>query len=301
MSILVVRPGSLGDTILTLPIIDAISRKHPKQRIVLLGAKQFAFLMPPNVTLDSFDSVNWTWVFENDIPRSRLSSLGIDMAYVILKNCQTTVRNLEAAGVKTIHASSQPEQAKSIVETLCERLSLPVPPRKPYLDKIVEKKTARRVWVAPGSGSRKKNAPLTLFSGICNILKTLGLSEVHITLGESDAWLREENEFVEFARGLNAEILHDTQLNKIITTCSNDCIFIGNDSGASHLAAALNIPCVLFFQTTDFRVWAPWAPVKNLFILDSKKTRPHENECLRHFLTQSLNSLQLHQNTLALL
>ena len=34
-------------------------------------------------------------------------------------------------------------------------------------------------------------------------------------------------------------------------------IFVGNDSGISHLAAAVETPVVAFFRTTDPRVWSP--------------------------------------------
>ncbi len=37
-------------------------------------------------------------------------------------------------------------------------------------------------------------------------------------------------------------------------------IFIGNDSGISHLAAAVRTPCLTMFETTDPAVWAPRGP-----------------------------------------
>lgn len=298
MSILLVRPGALGDTILTLPIVDAISHRRPEQTLTLLGAKQYEFLMPPHVKVESFDSIEWTWVFEEDKPCSRLSSSSVDMAYVILKNFHTPVRNLESAGIRTISASSLPEPATGIVKTLCERLSLPVPPRKPYLENFTNNKTSHHVWIAPGSGSRKKNAPISLFHDTCNLLKTIGDFEFHVTLGESDTWLLQENDFLDFVEGISAKVFYKKTLNELVANCCNSCFYIGNDSGASHLAAALNIPCILFFQTTDFRVWAPWVPMKNLFIHDSKTFYAKDIRHLERFVTQSLANLQPNLNPL---
>jgi ADP-heptose:LPS heptosyltransferase len=34
-------------------------------------------------------------------------------------------------------------------------------------------------------------------------------------------------------------------------------VFVGNDSGISHLAAAVGTPMQTFFRTTDPKVWAP--------------------------------------------
>lgn len=300
MTILLVRPGALGDTILTLPIIDAISHKHPEQTVILLGSKQFEFLMPPNVKVESFESIDWMWVFQDDKPRSRLPSFSVDTAYVILKNFQTPVGNLESAGIRTIHASSQPEPAISIVKTLCQRLSLPVPPGKPYLENVTSKKISNLVWIAPGSGSRQKNAPLTLFYETCNILKTIGGFEFNITLGESDTWLLQENDFLDFVERISAKVFYNKSPKELVSIICNHCFFIGNDSGASHLAAALNIPCVLFFKTTDFRVWAPWVPMENLFIHDLNNAYTNKLKCLKHFVTQSLAALQTDQNILGM-
>jgi ADP-heptose:LPS heptosyltransferase len=35
-------------------------------------------------------------------------------------------------------------------------------------------------------------------------------------------------------------------------------LFIGNDSGPAHIAAAFNIPVLVFFGPSDEEVWAPW-------------------------------------------
>ena len=34
-------------------------------------------------------------------------------------------------------------------------------------------------------------------------------------------------------------------------------VYVGNDSGISHLAAACGVPCVVLFGPTDPRIWAP--------------------------------------------
>jgi heptosyltransferase III len=40
-------------------------------------------------------------------------------------------------------------------------------------------------------------------------------------------------------------------------------VFVGNDSGISHLAAAVGTPAVTFFSNTDPKVWAPRGPSVN--------------------------------------
>jgi ADP-heptose:LPS heptosyltransferase len=103
----------------------------------------------------------------------------------------------------------------------------------------------------PGSGSRKKVWPLDRFLDLVRYLqKHLGPaegSEVHKTFEE-----------MEREMGANAPILLKglslLQLASVMEGCR---LFVGNDSGVSHMAAALGIPTMAIFGPTDPRVWSP--------------------------------------------
>ena len=36
------------------------------------------------------------------------------------------------------------------------------------------------------------------------------------------------------------------------------CVFVGNDSGPAHMAAAFGVPCVVLFGPTNTETWGPW-------------------------------------------
>ena len=36
------------------------------------------------------------------------------------------------------------------------------------------------------------------------------------------------------------------------------CLFVGNDSGPAHMAAAFGLPVVVIFGPSDPRIWGPW-------------------------------------------
>jgi len=55
--------------------------------------------------------------------------------------------------------------------------------------------------------------------------------------------------------GLMATNLTLGQLAALIKSCD---MFIGNDSGPMHMAAALDVPIVAFFGPSDPKVWSPW-------------------------------------------
>ncbi|MBI3683592.1 MAG: glycosyltransferase family 9 protein [Acidobacteria bacterium] len=94
--------------------------------------------------------------------------------------------------------------------------------------------------IHPFSGSRRKNWPLDLFRELAE-----GLSselEVRWTAGPEE----ELPEAVRF-----------TRLDDLGQWMAGARIFIGNDSGIGHLAAAAGTPVVALFGPTDPRVWTP--------------------------------------------
>jgi ADP-heptose:LPS heptosyltransferase len=47
-------------------------------------------------------------------------------------------------------------------------------------------------------------------------------------------------------------------LSELKTLLSKAALFIGNDSGPAHMAAAFGIPVVVFFSVSDPEIWGPW-------------------------------------------
>ena len=47
-------------------------------------------------------------------------------------------------------------------------------------------------------------------------------------------------------------------LEQVKTLLANAALFIGNDSGPAHMAAALGLPSLVFFGNSDIELWRPW-------------------------------------------
>jgi heptosyltransferase-3 len=47
-------------------------------------------------------------------------------------------------------------------------------------------------------------------------------------------------------------------LSEIKQLLSGSSLFVGNDSGPAHMAAAFGLPCVVIFGASDAEVWRPW-------------------------------------------
>ena len=53
-------------------------------------------------------------------------------------------------------------------------------------------------------------------------------------------------------------ILDELSISELIWVIKWAKLFIGNDSGPTHLAAALNVPIIVLFGSSDSQVWYPW-------------------------------------------
>lgn len=108
--------------------------------------------------------------------------------------------------------------------------------------------------LAPGSGAREKNWPVQHFAAIsewwCRYGKSLWiLGPVERERGQ-DAGSRVPG-------ALAVEGLSLDQLAALLARCQG---MVGNDSGTTHLAAAVGIPTLAVFGPTDPVQWQPWGP-----------------------------------------
>jgi lipopolysaccharide heptosyltransferase II len=58
--------------------------------------------------------------------------------------------------------------------------------------------------------------------------------------------------------GSPVQTLTDLDLKDLIALSTMATLFIGNDSGPAHVAAAVNCPVVVIFGSSDANVWGPW-------------------------------------------
>jgi heptosyltransferase III len=53
-------------------------------------------------------------------------------------------------------------------------------------------------------------------------------------------------------------------LSEIKTLLSTASLFVGNDSGPAHMAAAFGVPAVVIFGNSDPAIWGPWRTVSQV-------------------------------------
>jgi heptosyltransferase-3 len=115
---------------------------------------------------------------------------------------------------------------------------------------------AATIAVHPGSGSPRKNWPAERWREVIARLP----APVLLIRGEAEAerWNALGPNLSSGAA--NPEIAANLPLEALIAKLAQCRLFLGHDSGISHLAAACGVPSLLLFGPTDPAVWAPPAP-----------------------------------------
>lgn len=110
------------------------------------------------------------------------------------------------------------------------------------------------VAIHPGSGSARKNWPAERWREVIAALP----SRVLLILGEAEDAAWRDAVLADF--GTRVEIARHLPLEVLVGRLRRSRVFLGHDSGISHLAAACGLPGVLLFGPTDAAIWAPPTP-----------------------------------------
>lgn len=105
--------------------------------------------------------------------------------------------------------------------------------------------------IHPFASAPDKAWPSDRFAAVARHLRDHGELEPVILCGPAD-------DPTPFA---DCEVIRDAPLSQVKSAIRSASLFIGNDSGPAHMAAALGIPVVVLFGPSDSVVWAPWKPV----------------------------------------
>jgi heptosyltransferase-2 len=115
------------------------------------------------------------------------------------------------------------------------------------------------VAMHPGSGSAKKNWALERWVELgWKLVETRPATRLLLIGGEADQIQIEE--LTAAWNSLPLIIARDLPLPHLAAVIERCRLFVGHDSGISHLAAAVGTPCLLLFGPTDPSVWAPANP-----------------------------------------
>jgi heptosyltransferase III len=243
---LLIRPGAIGDFILSLPALEALRADYTE-----------IWCAEPNIPL-AFCA---DWV--RSVISAGLDRLGLLPADDVIER----LRGFDS--IVSWYGTSRPE-FRELVGSF--RLPFTFLPALPPADGMhaVDFYNAHAFAITGRRGSRFPRIPVPTadrsvaagFAAIhpfaSNVAKRAPLSlyrQIAERLGEKMPvrWLRGPEETL--PADIPSEITTDLyELGKYLSRAR---VYVGNDSGVTHLAAAVGTPVMAFFRTTDPRVWSP--------------------------------------------
>ena len=239
---LIIRPGAIGDFIVSLPALECLHADyleiwvasgnvplvrfaHRTRSIASTGLDLLAVAEPPPRLLDelrAFDSiVSWYGANRPDF-RDLVRQLGLPFTFF-------PALPTEGAGVHA--ADFYLAQARTIQD--CGNSGIPRIP--------CDAARADFAVIHPFSGSASKNWPLERFRALARKLERS--MPVRWCAGPEDPPI--------------AGAVRIDDLYELACWLASARLYIGNDSGITHLAAAVGTPVLALFGPTDPEVWAP--------------------------------------------
>ena len=267
--ILVIRGGAIGDFILTLPAIAALRQQFPNAHLEVLGYPHIVQLAQAGGLVDRVQPIAaraLAGFFARNgelAPELAEYFAGFDIIVSYLYDpdliFQTNVARCTPS--QFIVAPHRPDEAgrlhatKVLLKPL-ERLTIfeadPVPrltlPPRPST-------RVPQLALHPGSGSERKNWPETKWMQLIeNLLSSTNLDLLLVGGEAEEERLQRLAATLPPMRCAVAKSLPLVELARRLQVCTG---FIGHDSGITHLAAALGLPCVVLWADTIEEIWRP--------------------------------------------
>lgn len=280
--ILIIHQGAIGDFILSLPAIGSFRYHYPDASIEIWGYPDILRLVEKRFYADTIASIDQKWMAQCYNEDTLLDTYVVErfkqFSLIIIfggKGQRTLLDNLRKSEVQEVHCINtfpQSEEGTHIIDyqlSQLSRLGYKAPDKNPKLfpsendlrlatDLFTQRHLGNRslkVAMHIGSGSRKKVWSASYFAKLSEQLIKNGCVKIILPIGPADE---------EVVQDYFSLIVSDTifpltnlPLNELAAVLQQCDLYVGNDSGITHLATAVGTPIVALFGPTDPKVWGP--------------------------------------------
>jgi predicted lipopolysaccharide heptosyltransferase III len=303
--VLLIRLRSIGDTVLTTPSIIALRRFLPHARIDVLLEDWVA------PVLDGFEHVNNVFTLRRGSTAARLHAArkiratSYDVVYNLHGGTTATLLT-RATGARhrvgfanyqyaRLHNHLAPSplllwgvaKAHSVEQQLAllgwtgvpvsdkPRTELTVTPAaKVSISKKLEaagvSAQTKFALIHPAAAFDTKQWSVEKFARVAEEVHSRGLATVALSTPKEEKLLEElRKEATVPVAGLS-----DLNLPEVTAIASRARIFVGNDSGIAHIAAAVGAPSVVIFGSSNVAHWRPWSIAPSQVVLEEMECQP---------------------------
>lgn len=294
----ILQPGAIGDCILTLSLAEFMKDCLGLGGVDILGHTEYIGIFPERTRVDgirSIDSVDLYRLFVETntfdlADGDALINVFSDYAWIVTflgepdsnfeQNLIFTANCSRSTEVITLSMKPSEKSSAHIsdfyIQQFIAQSGLSLEPRliqktkslikvtkadinrgRELLKEINVDSSEKLVVIHPGSGGPHKCCHLDNFLSVAKVLASKGV-EVIFLLGPAEMERLSASAMAEI--GAVAGQLVNLSLADVLAVLSNAAGYIGNDSGITHLSAALGIRTVAVFGPTDPAVYGPIGP-----------------------------------------
>lgn len=237
---LLIRPGAIGDFIVSLPALEFLRAEETE--VWTSGANVSLARFADRAVSIADTGIDTLGLPDRSVHEAVLEKLRSFDSIVSWYGTNREEFRAATAGLPMVFHPALPVEGgkRHAVDFYLEQVGAPLGavPQLP-----VTRRRGEAAVIHPFSGSARKNWPLENFRRLADELSRQ--MPVCWTAGPEEAL---------------AEAVRFDDLWDLAEWLAGARLYIGNDSGISHLAAACGVPVVALFGPTSPRIWAPRGP-----------------------------------------
>jgi len=260
--VVVLFPGALGDLLLALPALRAVRARHAGAQLTLVvnawltdvatltGVADACAALDDAETAGLFGGERMpAWLSDRPVVYSWLGAGDPEMRQRIARAARLAHFYRVERGSAATHAAA--DYARAVGAPATSRVLAAAmrcaPPPSPVADRLLAEVGGPVLAVHPGAGARTKRWDPAGFVQVAQWWRQEGRPVVEIA-GPAEGG--------EVAI-LGAPQARDWRLADLAALLARAALYLGHDSGVSHLAGAVGASGVVLFGPTDPRRWAP--------------------------------------------
>jgi heptosyltransferase-3 len=305
-SVLVVRLRSIGDAVLSTPSLYALKRFLPNARVDILLEDWVAPVLEGFEYVDNIIKLKRSSTAARAVVARQIRSAHYDVAYNLHGGTTATLLT-RASGARhrvgyssyqygRLHNHLAPSSSllwgRDKTHSVEQQLALlgwtgvPVTDRPatclPVTDQAAASISARLrdaslyksrtplAVIHPAAAFDTKQWATERFARVAESLASRGLAVVAIT-APTEAHVADK-----LKQHMTAPVVTFTDLSlpEVTALLSQARLFVGNDSGIAHMAAAVGAPSVVIFGSSNTAHWGPWAKAPAEVVVEEMECQP---------------------------
>jgi heptosyltransferase III len=278
-TVVIIHPGSLGDVLLSVPAMRHLQARFPQHRSLLISNEPVGRFLLDCRMVDAWISVQGAAcvdLFAGSVPTSRelagwFEECDCAVAWIndegetlrpALRSCRVREVWVQSPFSSELKARHQHDRFLETIDETADdgsrdlRVTIPskcVEQGRAYFDRMGIPSDRPIVLIHPGSGSRRKCINPEVLALVIEQFQREDI-QPFILEGPAD---RESVAALCTLVPAAPVVVGGRDLSAVAGLLARSGLYIGNDSGMTHMAALLTVPTIALFGPTDPDRWAP--------------------------------------------